>query len=52
MLIERMLSWLFPPKLPRVDEWECIREVPNHSTLDPFRPLGNWDSWAGHIKDK
>lgn len=49
-LFEYLLSVLFPPKIKVIETWEVTQEVSNYSQLDPFRPLGRWDSWAGHIK--
>lgn len=49
-LFERLLSFLFPPKMGTIGKWEFTAEVPNHSWLDPFRTMGRWDSWAGHMK--
>lgn len=54
-LFENALSTVFPPEryviqtAEEAKEWFRF-EVPNHSKLDPFRPLGPWDSWAGNVK--
>lgn len=60
-LIERLLERLFPPAftIHRTDRiagedlkvW-MYYEAPNHTKHDPFRPMGPYDSWAGHLKQK
>lgn len=52
VLFEDFLSLVFPPKIKVIETWEITSEVSNYSHHDPFRPLGRWDSWAGHVKIK
>jgi hypothetical protein len=54
-LFECILSWFFPQKNLFIETPEDMElwsrfEVSNHPDLDPFRPFGHWDSWAGHVK--
>ena len=56
-LIEHALSRFFPQKNLLIegpedmDMWSRY-EAPNHTDLDPFRPFGHWDSWAGNVKNR
>lgn len=55
-LFERALSVLFPIrnyKIKSADEAKTWfqYESSNHPQIDPFRPLGKYDSWAGNIKE-
>jgi len=51
-LFERVLSVLFPPEpfLVEADDALYNYEVSNYPGIDPFRPFGHYDSWAGNIK--
>jgi hypothetical protein len=56
-LVERLLAFLFPLKPYKIKTPDEAKqwfqyEVSNHPDLDPFRPLGFFDSWAGHVKEK
>jgi hypothetical protein len=56
-LIERVLSRLFPVKMYRIKTADEARywmhfEAPNHhAELDPWRPMGPRDSWAGRTRE-
>lgn len=49
LLVEYILSVVFPPRLPRInktkefDQWLRF-EVSNHPKIDPFRPGENYSS--------
>jgi hypothetical protein len=57
ILFERVLCKLFPPVTKIIETPEDADSffkyaVSNHHDMDPFRPFGHWDSWAGHTEDK
>jgi len=60
-IIESILSFFFPPCFCIVEKdqelgehletWTRYEE-PSYSELDPFRPLGRYDSWAGNVREQ
>lgn len=56
-MFERVLSVLFPVRNYKIKSPEEARiwfkyEASNHPEIDPHRPLGKYDSWAGNIRER
>lgn len=56
VLFERALQSFFPPEnnIIKTDEDRdhmMLYAVSNYSEIDPFRPFGHWDSWAGCLQE-